>query len=179
MDYAESRCRHNPHIWNSSIKMIFEGYTWNSSWSRYPSCHLSAPPPNRALASLSLPGGQDKMISSIFPHFFVVSLIFPQFFFFFSSSIWSSSPPGQALAMPLPPPSSLTVGVHIPLSVTHSLKLIYWQIWKKMGHQTFTFSVFDIFILVSARWWWETDPNIRGEKKKDTTVEFEVPLGLY
>ena len=37
----------------------------------------------RAVASLSLPGGQDRMISSIFPHFPVASLIFPQFFFIF------------------------------------------------------------------------------------------------
>ena len=33
------------------------------------------------VANLSLPGGQDKMISSIFPHFPVASLIFPQVFF--------------------------------------------------------------------------------------------------
>ena len=32
----------------------------------------------RAVASLSLPGGQDKNISSIIPHFPVGSLIFPQ-----------------------------------------------------------------------------------------------------
>ena len=32
----------------------------------------------RAVASLSLPGGQDKNISPIFPHFPVFSLIFPQ-----------------------------------------------------------------------------------------------------
>ena len=38
---------------------------------------------NRAVASLSLPGGQDRMISSIFPHFPVASLIFLQFFFIF------------------------------------------------------------------------------------------------
>ena len=37
----------------------------------------------RAVASLSLPGGQDRMVSSIFPHFPVASLIFPQFFFIF------------------------------------------------------------------------------------------------
>ena len=37
----------------------------------------------RAVASLSLPGGQDRMISSIFPHLPVASLIFPQFFFIF------------------------------------------------------------------------------------------------
>ena len=37
----------------------------------------------RAVASLSLPVGQDKNISSIFPHFPVVSLIFPQNFFIF------------------------------------------------------------------------------------------------
>ena len=37
----------------------------------------------RAVASLSLPGGQDRMISSIFPHFPVASLIFLQFFFIF------------------------------------------------------------------------------------------------
>ena len=37
----------------------------------------------RAVASLSLPGGQDRMISSIFPHFPVASLIFPQFLFIF------------------------------------------------------------------------------------------------
>ena len=34
----------------------------------------------RAVASLSFLGGQDKNISSVFPHFPVVSLIFPQFF---------------------------------------------------------------------------------------------------
>ena len=37
----------------------------------------------RAVASLSLPDGQDKNISSIFPHFPVCSLIFPQSFFIF------------------------------------------------------------------------------------------------
>ena len=37
----------------------------------------------RAVASLSLPGGQDKNISSIFPHFAVVYLIFPLSFFLF------------------------------------------------------------------------------------------------
>ena len=37
----------------------------------------------RAVASLSLPGGQDKNIFSIFPHFPVDSLIFPHFFFIF------------------------------------------------------------------------------------------------
>ena len=37
----------------------------------------------RVVASLSLPGGQDRNISSIFPHFHVVSLIFPQFIFIF------------------------------------------------------------------------------------------------
>ena len=34
---------------------------------------------HRAVASLSLPGGQDRMISSIFPHFPVASLIFLHF----------------------------------------------------------------------------------------------------
>ena len=37
----------------------------------------------RAEASLSLPGGQDRNISSILPHFPVGSLIFPQIFFIF------------------------------------------------------------------------------------------------
>ena len=37
----------------------------------------------RAVVSLSLPDGQDKNISSIFPHFPVVSLIFPWIFFIF------------------------------------------------------------------------------------------------
>ena len=43
------------------------------SWSRK----------NRAVASLSLPGGQYKNISSILPHFPVFSHIFPQFSFIF------------------------------------------------------------------------------------------------
>ena len=38
---------------------------------------------SRAVASLSLSGGQDKKISSIFPHFPVVSLIFPHMFLIF------------------------------------------------------------------------------------------------
>ena len=38
---------------------------------------------NRAVASLSFPGEQDKSVSSIFPHFYVFSLIFPQLFFIF------------------------------------------------------------------------------------------------
>ena len=38
---------------------------------------------SRAVASLSLQDGQDKNISSMFPHFHVVSLIFPQNFFIF------------------------------------------------------------------------------------------------
>ena len=37
----------------------------------------------RAVASLLLPVGQEMNISSIFPYFPVVSLIFPQFFFYF------------------------------------------------------------------------------------------------
>ena len=37
----------------------------------------------RAVASLSLPGGQDKNFSSIFPHFPLISLIFPQIFLIF------------------------------------------------------------------------------------------------
>ena len=36
---------------------------------------------SRAVASLSPPGGQDKSISSICPHFPVVYIIFPQIFF--------------------------------------------------------------------------------------------------
>ena len=39
--------------------------------------------PPRAVASLSLPGGQDKNISSIFPHFPEGYSIFPQIFFIF------------------------------------------------------------------------------------------------
>ena len=38
---------------------------------------------DRAVASLPLPGGQDKNISSIFPFFPAFSLIFPQFFLIF------------------------------------------------------------------------------------------------
>ena len=37
----------------------------------------------RAVANLSLPSGQDQNISSIFPHFPVCCLIFPQIFFIF------------------------------------------------------------------------------------------------
>ena len=37
----------------------------------------------RAVDSPSLPGGQDMNISSIFPHFPVVSFILPQVFFIF------------------------------------------------------------------------------------------------
>ena len=58
---------------------------------------------NRAVASLSLPGEQDKNISSIFPHFPVVSLNFPQIFFIFLifwPSGWAARPsregPGYA-----------------------------------------------------------------------------------
>ena len=40
-------------------------------------------PPSRTVASLSLPGGQDRTISSIFSHFPVVYLIFTQIFFIF------------------------------------------------------------------------------------------------
>ena len=53
----------------------------------------------RAVASLSLPGGQEKNISSMFPHFPVVSLIFPFFFFHFIPHF--GLPGGRALAMPL------------------------------------------------------------------------------
>ena len=42
-------------------------------------CHMM----NRVVASLSFPDGQDKDISSIFPHFPVCSLIFPQSFSLF------------------------------------------------------------------------------------------------
>ena len=58
----------------------------------------------RAVASLSLLGEQDKNFSSIFPHFLVVPLIFPQFFFIFFliwSAGWATCPPGKALATPL------------------------------------------------------------------------------
>ena len=49
----------------------------------------------RAIASLLLPGGQDKNISSIFPHFPVVILIFPQIFliFFLILVFWVGEPP--------------------------------------------------------------------------------------
>ena len=43
----------------------------------------------RAVASLLLPGGQDKNVSSIFPHFPVDSLIFPQISFIFFLSLVS------------------------------------------------------------------------------------------
>ena len=46
-------------------------------------CAVSRMKIPRAVASLSLPGGQDKIISSILPHFPVGSLIFPQIFFVF------------------------------------------------------------------------------------------------
>ena len=63
----------------------------------------------RAVAGLSLPGGQDRMISSTFPHFPVASLIFPQFFFIFflilvfrvGSSPTREGPGSRALATPL------------------------------------------------------------------------------
>ena len=65
-------------------------------------CHQNVNrPQDRAAASLSLPGGQDKNISSIFPHFPVWSLIFPQSFFI-SSSFWFSGVGGKALATVLP-----------------------------------------------------------------------------
>ena len=58
----------------------------------------------RAVASLLLPGGQDKNISSIFPHFPVVShfsLKFSSFSSSFRSPGWEARPPGKALATPL------------------------------------------------------------------------------
>ena len=65
-------------------------------------------PNHRAVASLSLPGGQDKKLSSfsfIFPHF---SLNLSPFSSSFWTSGWASRPPGKALATPLPnhPPSA-------------------------------------------------------------------------
>ena len=58
----------------------------------------------RAVASLSLPGGQDKNVSSIF----LIFLYFPSFFLDFSSfsssfwtSGWATRPPRKALATPL------------------------------------------------------------------------------
>ena len=57
-----------------------------------------------AVASLSLPGGQDKSISSIFPHFPVFPLIFLNFPSFSSSirpSGWATRPRGKAMATPL------------------------------------------------------------------------------
>ena len=56
-------------------------------------------PLNRAVASLSLPGGQDKHISSRFPYFPLNSLIFPQIFLIIFLILL---PLGKALAMPLP-----------------------------------------------------------------------------
>ena len=56
--------------------------------------------PVRAVASLSLLGGKDKNISSIFAHFPVVSLIFPLIFLIssFWSSGWTARPHGKATA---------------------------------------------------------------------------------
>ena len=58
----------------------------------------------RAVDSLSLPVGQDKNIPSIFPHFPVVSLIFPQNFFicFLILVFWvGGSPTREGPATPL------------------------------------------------------------------------------
>ena len=64
-------------------------------------------PALRAVASLSPPGGQDKIISSIFPHFLVFSLIFPQSFFIFflvlifrASGLPTRKGPGYATGSP-------------------------------------------------------------------------------
>ena len=60
-----------------------------------------------AVARLTLLGGQDKNISSIFPHFPVVSLIFPQiifsFFLIFMILVFRVGEPlpGKALGKPL------------------------------------------------------------------------------
>ena len=76
----------------------------------------------RAVASLSLPGGQDRMISSIFPHFPVASLIFPQFFFIFFLILVFRRPPGKALATPLTTPIFWW-------RVWWELNDIYWSVW--------------------------------------------------
>ena len=58
----------------------------------------------RAVASLSLPGGQNKNISSILHHFPVFWLIFPQICFsFFLILVFrvGAHPPGKVLATPL------------------------------------------------------------------------------
>ena len=56
---------------------------------------------NWVVASFLLPGGQDKIISLIFPHFPSVPLIFPQIFFnfFLVLIFWMGKPhPGYATA---------------------------------------------------------------------------------
>ena len=55
---------------------------------------------SRAIASLALQVGEDKNISSIFPHFPVVSLIFPQIFFFILVFQVDSSPTWEGPGYP-------------------------------------------------------------------------------
>ena len=84
---------------------------------------------SRAIASLSLLGGQDRNISSIFPHFHVVSLIFPQFFFIFFPHFGL---PGGRLAHPERPwlrhcgwgasPCNIRYTLCIALSISPSLE---------------------------------------------------------
>ena len=84
-------------IWASNVKIA------NDNWA-VPDKNW--PPPIRAVASLTVPGGQSST-------FLIFSSNFDQFFLFFlklylfSSSFWLSGwatrPPGKALATPLPP----------------------------------------------------------------------------
>ena len=82
----------SPNVYLQGIKSGFKfPLRWETLWMLRLSTCLT-----RAVASLSLPGGQDRMISSIFPHFPVASLIFPQFFFiFFLILVFRVAHPGR------------------------------------------------------------------------------------
>ena len=75
----------------------------------------------RAVASLSLPDGEDKDISSIFPHFPVCSLIFPQSFFNFVPGSPTREGPGYVTVRVLSTADKSGCGFLQPLEVENQL----------------------------------------------------------
>ena len=75
--------------------MIFFSFPHNHIW----------PPTSRAVASLTVPGGQGSTFLIFSSNFDQFSLFFLRFYLFSSSfwlSGWASRPPGKSVATPLP-----------------------------------------------------------------------------
>ena len=95
-------------IWNMKLWLVPLSFSTNRTW-------LEMQIMSRAVASLLLPVGQEKNISSIFLSFSCSFSHFPQFFFFSIffitwSSRWAACPPGKALAAVRLESRALTLG---------------------------------------------------------------------